>query len=404
MVGKIISHYEIVGELGAGGMGVVYKAVDLKLSRPVALKFLPADRNDDRASVDRFLREARTASALNHPNICTIYEIGEHDGAQFIAMELLEGQTLDQRIGGRPLPIGLLLDLAIQIADALSAAHAQGILHRDIKPANIFVTTRDQVKILDFGLAKAVASARRDTMMSAAVTHIQDEMLSTKHGVMLGTVAYMSPEQARGEELDVRSDLFSVGIVLYEIATGERTVQGATTAVIFDAILNREPAPARDLNANVPPDLDGIVARSLEKDRADRYQTALELRADLERVKHERALSASGVRAVTSSHVTSGSRRLAPSRAASAHSIRPAQPSRNRSATTALVAALALVSTIAGWQFYQSTRRRLLPQRRRAQPERRAPRQRRLQPRRRSRRCHRPRHLRRRLSRRERKR
>jgi serine/threonine protein kinase/outer membrane protein assembly factor BamD (BamD/ComL family) len=352
MIGRTISHYQILEELGSGGMGVVYKAADLKLSRSVALKFMPTDRHHDRSSVERFLREARTASALNHPNICTIYEIDEYDGAQFIAMELLEGQTLDRLIGGRPLPIGTVLDLAVQLADALSAAHAQGVLHRDIKPANIFVTVRGQAKILDFGLAKPFASAQQETRLTGAVTHLQDEMLSTRQGVMLGTVAYMSPEQARGEALDARSDLFSLGVVLYEMATGERTFHGATTAVIFDAILNREPPPARELNANVPPELDDMVTKALEKDRTARYQSAAELRAHLEQIRRERELSGTGSRAMPSMSASSGSR--AATRRTQSQAAQALNSGRNRTATPFLVVALILVSSAAGMQFYRA--------------------------------------------------
>jgi len=288
MIGTTVSHYRVVGSLGAGGMGVVYKAEDLKLARLVALKFLPPDRTNDRQVVERFMREARTASALNHPGICTIYEIDEHEGAQFIAMELLEGDPLDRRIGGRPLAIGALLDWAIQLADALDAAHAQGVLHRDIKPANIFITGRGQAKILDFGLAKLVDGEPRSGSPEVSITQLETQLLTTKQGTALGTVAYMSPEQARGEELDVRTDLFSFGLVLYEMATGQRTFDGSTSALVFDAILNREPRAPIELNANVPLGLERVIARCLQKDRNLRYQTAATIREDLQQVRRDR--------------------------------------------------------------------------------------------------------------------
>ena len=297
VVGTTLSHYRIVGTLGAGGMGVVYKAEDVKLARSVALKFLAPGRTDPMA-VERFMREARTASALNHPNICTIYEIDEHEGQHFIAMELLEGRTLDKVIEHRPLDAGRLLDLASQIADALDAAHSRGILHRDIKPANIFVTDRGQAKILDFGLAK-LAAAQREVDVIGAVTHFATELFTTQ-GATVGTIAYMSPEQARGEELDVRSDLFSFGVVFYEMATGQRTFPGTTSAIVFDGILNRDPQPALDINADLPPGVDRILTKALEKNRHKRYQTAAEIRADLEALRREReieaAVSASTVR------------------------------------------------------------------------------------------------------------
>ena len=296
MIGKTVSHYRILEPIGAGGMGVVYKAEDVRLSRMVAVKFLPTDRVHDALTSERFLREARTASSLNHPNICTIYEIDEFEGKPFIAMELLEGQTLSHRIDHRPLEIGLLLRLAVQIADALDAAHANGILHRDIKPANIFVTSREQVKILDFGLAKPM-----DEMSGQPGTMATTEVLTTRTGVALGTVAYMSPEQARGEALDHRSDLFSFGVVLYEMATGRQTFQGTTAAVVFDALLNREPPAPIELNANVPPALEQIIARALEKNRNARYQSAAEFRADLAAIPQERSATTSGATALNRS-------------------------------------------------------------------------------------------------------
>ena len=303
LIGKSILHYTVVKKLGSGGMGVVYEADDSRLGRKVALKFLPREVEQDPRALERFKQEARAASALNHPNICTIYAIEECDGQSFIAMELLEGQSLGDKIDGHPLPLDKILDIGIQITDALDVAHAKGIVHRDLKPANIFITTRGQAKILDFGLAKLTHERRTALETVASNAPATAATMLTSPGTAVGTIAYMSPEQARGEELDGRSDLFSLGAILYEMATGKLPFEGNTSAVIFQGILDRHPRPVSELNAALPFKLEEIIDKALEKDRDLRYQSAAEMRADVKRLKRDSSsghISRAGVPAAAS--------------------------------------------------------------------------------------------------------
>jgi serine/threonine protein kinase/TolA-binding protein len=323
MIGQVFSHYRVIEQIGAGGMGVVYRAEDIRLGRTLVLKFLPAALSRDPMALERFEREAKAASSINHPGICTVYDVGEFEDQRYIAMEYLEGQPLDRFIGGKPLPLPTMLDLGMQITDAIDVAHTQGILHRDIKPANIFITKRGHAKVLDFGLAKLAGGGAGAMALDATAQTVAAQILTTV-GMAVGTVAYMSPEQARGEDLDTRSDLFSLGVVLHEMATGRQAFAGPTAAVVFDAILNRTPPPIVSLNPEVPLELERIIDKAIEKDRLLRYQHAADLKSDLARLKRDRESGRVSIGGLSQSR--SGERPAATGSSASTPALPIAQP------------------------------------------------------------------------------